>query len=213
MFAARRAPPCSSTSATRSRATLDRPRAVQDRRARAVPQRARRADIRSLVGRVLLAEQLGSRPDHLRGDRDRDRCRRSPGAPPAGAPRDVAGAVRSAAGGDSGDRRADPRLRPDARRRAVRGSPSRGGLRRERDRDDLPAGPTPGRAGSEPVARAAALLHRARPANVARGAGQLANGAHDRGRGRRPAAALEPGRSRRSALRRSRPRRGSTWTR
>ena len=51
---------------------------------------------------------------------------------------------------------------------------------------------------AEPVrSRSLVLLHsvhRARPANVARGAGQLADGAHDRRRGRRPAAALEPGR-------------------
>ncbi len=165
----------------------------------------------SHCGPVLLAQQLGARPDHLRGRRGRGGrgcAARSPSAP---APRDVAGAVRGGPGGASRRRRSDPRVRPDARRRPVRGSPGGGRRRRERDRDDVSAGATPGGTGPDALARAAPRLHRPCDPHVARGPGESRDATDDRPGGRCAAATLAPRRSGARLRPRSRPRRDCTW--
>ena len=159
---------------------------------------------------VLLAQQLGTRTRHLRGRRDRDRRGFTARPPDAPAPRDVAEPSRHA-GRAARRGRPDPRVRPFPCPRPVRGSAGRGRRGRERDRDDVPQGPTPGRAGPDAFARATPSLQRPGPPRVSRGTEQ--SGDAER---RRPGktfcssncGAWPAGRSVRP---RSHPRPGCTW--
>ena len=104
--------------------------------------------------RVLHAQQLGPRPDHLRRGRSGDR-RGNPARPvPPSARGHAAGAYRRAPGCASGRRRPDPGVRPLARRRPVRGPEGGGRLRGERHRDGVPAGAAAEGTRSKPLARA-----------------------------------------------------------
>src|SRR6478672_12132259 len=136
---------------------------------------------------VLLAQQLGSGTDHLLGRRDRDRRGFAPRPPYATAPRDVAGAIRGPAGCVARCGRSDSRVRPLPRRRPVRGSPRCGRRGRKRDRDDVPEGPTPGRAAPDAFTPVAPTLQRPGPPHVPRGTEQSGDAA-DGGPRRRPAA-------------------------
>ena len=170
------------------------------------------AAIRSAAGCVLLAEQLGSCADHLRGRRGRDGGGCAARAPPAGASRDASGALRRAAGRAAGGRRAHPRVRPVPGRRPIRGSTGCRGLGCQRDRNDVFAGPTPRRTGTDLFARAAARLQRPCATHVSRGAEQSRDATDDRGGGHRPATTVAPGRSGDPRRTDRSPRRGCTST-
>ena len=144
------------------------------------------------------------------------------GVYPPGALGRVPRAVRRAPGRAARAGRPDPRVRAVARRRPLRGPARRDRHRGERDRHDVPAGAADRRAGAKPVARAAPRLHGPGDPRLARGAGQLVDEAHDRGRGSPAAPALAArgpldgrgaGRERAAALRRQPQRRPSTTSR